>query len=181
MSTKPKTNGDKTSTKTVDVETITTLDDSRRKHLDALIRHIKLVQDASQLMGKRLIEAGDPEFAVILIANSLSHDKSKFHGIEWNHLVREENKELLQKALDQHYCTNEHHPEYWGGIADMPRIYIAEMVCDIYARSAEQGTDLRGWIKDVAVPKYNMTVRSKPYRIIKEFLDLLLEERFKKV
>ena len=178
MSTKPK-NSDADAD--ADAEPINTLDDNRRKHLDALIRHIKLVQDAAQLMGKRLIDAGEPEIAIILIANSLSHDKSKFHGIEWNHLVREEDNELLKKALDQHYCTNMHHPEYWGGIADMPRIYIAEMVCDIYARSAEQGTDLRGWIKDVAVPKYNMTVRSKPYRIIKEFLDLLLEEKFKKV
>jgi len=157
------------------------LNDSRRKHLSALIRHIKLVQDAAQLLGERLIDAGDPDFAIILIANSLKHDKSKFHGIEWDHLIRDESEELLLKALHQHYCTNEHHPEFWGDITDMPRIYIAEMVCDIYARSAEQGTDLRQWIKDVALDKYKMTVQSKPYRTIKEFTDLLLEEKFKKV
>jgi len=158
-----------------------TLDNSRRKHLSALIRHIKLVQDAAQLLSERLIDSGDPDFAIILIANSLNHDRSKFHGIEWDHLIRDETPELLKKALHQHYCTNEHHPEFWGDITDMPRIYIAEMVCDIYARSAEQGTDLRQWIKDVALSKYKITVQSKVYKTIKEFIDLLLEENFKKV
>ena len=152
------------------------------KHLKSLLRHIKNVQSAAELLGERLMEKGEVQLAINLIKTSMEHDQSKFHGIEWESLTRvEEDKELLKLSLKQHVEVNEHHPEHWGGIAEMPRLFIAEMVCDCFARSTEMGTDLRQWIKDVAMKKYEMTPRGKSYKIIKEFLDLLLDDPFGKV
>lgn len=61
----------------------------------------------------------------------------------------------------------------------MPSIYVAEMVCDWSARSHEQGNDLRDWIKDRGTKTFGMTVQSKIYKEIKNFVDLLLEPGFK--
>src|SRR5450755_1045681 len=94
-----------------------------QEHIDNLVRHIGLV-----------------------------HDASKFHGIEWEYLHKtgEVPADRLQLAVEHHRRTNEHHPEYWGGIDNMPEIFVAEMVCDWYARSQEFGTDLRVWIRGQA-------------------------------
>jgi hypothetical protein len=155
-------------------------DISDLNHLKSVIRHIKLVQDNAELLAERLIEKGEWEFAITLISNSLKHDSSKFHGIEWLDLRAPDksdpdHKEKLDRAWKQHVATNEHHPEFWGGIKDMPKIYIAEMVCDWKARSTEQGTGLREWIKNQAMEKYELTYQSKQYKWIKEFVDLLLD------
>ena len=56
-------------------------------------------------------------------------------------------------GIRHHAETNPHHPEYWHGIENMPKVYIAEMVCDWYARSNEFGSDLREWVKDKATKK----------------------------
>lgn len=156
-------------------------------HLESVLRHIKLVQAATQLLGKRLIESGETEFGRALIANGLKHDQSKFHGIEWDFLVRvskddDKANEYLQIAWRQHVETNEHHPEYWrgdNGISEMPRIFIAEMVCDWYARSQEMGTSLREWIKNDATKKYDMSLQGKTYKQVKFFVDMLLDPEFK--
>ena len=154
---------------------------SEEKHLKSLVRHIKIVQDAGQILGERLVDGGETEFGKILIANTLSHDQSKFFGVEWDYLRRGEDADSLSKAMNQHLSTNRHHPEYWGGINEMPRIYIAEMCCDIYSRSTEMGTDLRQWIKGDAVQKYDMSLQGKAYKTIKFFIDLLLDDTFGKV
>ena len=151
------------------------------KHLKSLLRHIKNVHEAAVLLGERLIEKGEVQFGINLIMNSLKHDQSKFKGIEWDYLVRDSDKEMLSKSHEQHVETNEHHPEYWGDINQMPRIYIAEMVCDMYARSTEMGTNLREYIKEQALPRYKVSPRGKVYKMIKEFLDLLLDEPFKEI
>jgi len=151
------------------------------KHLKSLVRHINIVQDAGQLLGERLIDQNECEFGKILIANTLSHDQSKFFGIEWDSLRRGEEPETLILALKQHLSTNKHHPEYWGGIDEIPRIFLSEMVCDWYARSTEMGTDIRKWVKEEAVEKYKMSLKGKTYKSIKYFLDMLLDDTFEKV
>tara|TARA_Y100000310_G_C20592612_1_gene768876 strand:+ start:198 stop:749 length:552 start_codon:yes stop_codon:yes gene_type:complete len=156
--------------------------DREAEHLEALLRHIKLVQDACLLLGQRLTKNGEVEFGKKLIADSLLHDNSKFYGIEWKYMRngdKEENKEMFMLAIEQHVTTNEHHPEHWGGLDSMPRIYVAEMVCDLYARSTEFGTDLRAYVKEVFLPKHNISVNSKKYKEMKYFIDLLLEKPFK--
>lgn len=155
------------------------LDDLKR--IRELLRHVKLVQEAAQRIGEALIEQGEARFGRELIANAMSHDQTKFRGIEWdcignrNSACTEEEKQL---AIVQHIKTNPHHPEYWDGIENMPKIYLHEMVCDWFARSVEFGTDLREWVKGNAVPKYNIRINSKPWKEIKKALDILLDQPF---
>jgi hypothetical protein len=152
------------------------------QHLDNLIRHIDLVRNACVLLGKRLIVQGRDDFGRLLIAKGFIHDASKFHGIEWDHLHAgcDTKKDKLKQAIKQHVQTNEHHPEYWGNIEQMPEIAIAEMTCDWFARSQEFGTGLRDWIRDEAMKKYKLKANGETYQKIMGFVDLLLENQFVK-
>jgi len=149
------------------------------RYLNAVVRHIKLVQDGAHKLGMALIERGETDLGRILIANSLIHDNSKFYGIEWECLHENATSDQLKLAHRQHVKTNAHHPEYWGGVDQMPRVYIAEMVCDWKARSDEFASDLRKWIKEEAFERFSIAPRGKVARQIKEFVDLLVEKPFK--
>lgn len=152
----------------------------RMKHLQSIMRHVENVQASAKLMSEKLMDRGEHDFARLLIANSMIHDNSKFYGIEWEFLLAsQQDEEKLKLAIRQHVKTNPHHPEYWGNIKDMPRIYVAEMVADWNARSMEFGTDLREWIKGKACDKFDMTTNTKVYKQIKDFVDLLLDPAFK--
>ena len=155
------------------------------EHLDNLIRHIKLVQDACVLLGKRIIDRGDKgdeEFGINLIAAGFIHDASKFKGIEWRYLHSGPDvpKDKIAEAVKQHVETNMHHPEYHGGIERMSELAIAEMVCDWYARAQEFGTDLRQWIDKEACKRYAIKRKSAKHSLIIEFVDLLLLSSFVK-
>lgn len=154
-----------------------------QRHLKFLIRHIDNVRQSCMLLGERLIERGDEQLGIALIANGHAHDCSKFYGSEWLYLRADlfdsDRKSLFDACQQHHVMTNPHHPEYWGSIHKMPTLYIAEMVCDWSARSHEMGNDLREWIREKATKKFNMKVQSKVYKEIKLFVDLLLEPKFK--
>ena len=156
---------------------------SCEQHLDNLVRHIDMVRQIGFLLGKRLMKKGRKDFGRLLIGKCYQHDASKFHGIEWKylHAGSDISKDDLEKAVKQLVETNSHHPEYWGGVQNMPEIAVAEMVCDWYARSQEFGTGLREWIKDVAIEKFNIDTRSDQYVWITRFVDILLEDSFLKV
>lgn len=151
-----------------------------QEHLDNLVRHIDLVRGACLLLGKRLTARGRQEFGRILIARGFEHDVSKFSGIEWDylHAGRDVPKEQLELAVRQHVRTNTHHPEYWGGVENMPEIAVAEMVCDWYARSQEFGTCLRDWIATQAVQKFQIDLEGEQYGWVEKFVSLLLEDQF---
>jgi len=153
---------------------------SAEDHLDNLVRHIELVRDAGLLLGKRLMHEGEADFGRLLIARVFVHDASKFFGAEWAFLHRGSAvpKDKLELAINQHQQTNEHHPEYWGGVDKMPDIAVAEMVCDWYARSQEFGTGLRDWIDEVAVPRFQIDKTAQQYKWIQKFVDVLLEDVF---
>ena len=160
------------------------------ERLSELNRHITNVQESAYLLTERLVKRGQDRDRVLahdLITNVQQHDHSKFNGIEWLYLhddvrdsgVTEADKKLNQNrfkmAWYQHVTTNEHHPEYWSGINNMPEVYIAEMVCDWKARSNEFGSDLREWIKTSATKRFGFKTAGKTYKKIKEFVDLLLD------
>lgn len=153
------------------------------KKVDALYRHIEEVQRNGRLLGERLIEAGHEALAVKLLQNILVHDQSKFAGIEWEYLLikpeTDEDRANLGAAIRHHNRTNPHHPEAWGGIKAMPSVYLAEMVCDWKARSAEFGASLAEWIEGAAAKRYEYTKRDKVYREIMMYTRLLLDEPFK--
>lgn len=146
--------------------------------IDKLLRHIQNVSGNCIVLGKKLIEQNEAELGNALIANGLIHDNSKFFGIERKNLGSDD-KEKQKLAIQQHNETNEHHPEFWGGIKQMPRIFVAEMVCDWKARSNEFGTDLRAWIETSAMQRFGFTKKDKVWKWINEFLNLLLDKPFK--
>jgi hypothetical protein len=152
------------------------------EHLDNLTRHIHLVRSACSMLGKRLVNAGRVEFGRNLIARGFAHDQSKFHGIEWDYLHQGDDidKTKLWDAIKQHVATNDHHPEFHGGIDNMPEIAIAEMCCDWYARSQEFGKDLREWIRKEAFKKYKFNYRTQEGKWVKNFVNLLLKDYFAK-
>lgn len=150
------------------------------EHVENLVRHIRLVQEATVLLGERLMAAGRKEFGRKVIACGFIHDASKFHGIEWDflHSGPDTPKANLEQAIRQHVTTNEHHPEHWGGINEMPELAIAEMCCDWLARAQEFGTGLREWIKNTAVDKYKIEPGSLAEKRINEFVAILLKDSF---
>lgn len=154
------------------------------EHLDNLIRHISLVREACILLGTRLIEKGEMDLGRQLIARGHIHDASKFSGIEWEylHVGDDIDKDMLKLAIKQHTSTNSHHPEYFAnGINGMSPLDLGEMVADCYARSQEFGTDIREWFKETAVDKYNISTHGKQWKLIQQYLDILLHNSFAKL
>lgn len=151
------------------------------KHIDSLVRHIQLVQAACLILGKRLIETGEENDGIILIQRGFVHDASKFKGIEAEYLHRGNDvpPDKLKEAIKQHVSTNDHHPEYWGGIEKMPPIAIREMVCDWLARAQEFGTGLMDWVEQKAIKKWNIDKSGNQYKLILEACNLLLKDSFK--
>lgn len=163
------------------------MDETVFQELQKLRRHIALVREATELLGSALINDGEESLGIRLIANGHIHDNSKFYGIEWDYLVVGQNtnspatEEQKKLAIIHHQTTNMHHPEYWGSIDKMSPLYIYEMVCDWYARSTEFGTDLREWIKEHGLQKYDISPHSKYNGMIKKSVDSLLQPAFKPI
>jgi hypothetical protein len=63
----------------------------------------------------------------------------------------------------------------------MNDLQLAEFCCDLKARSAEMGTDLKTYIKEVATERFGFTTNSKVYKRIIKFVNLILDEPFKSV
>jgi len=150
------------------------------EHLDNLIRHIRLVQEATVILGKKEIANGRASFAMKLIARGFEHDNTKFYGYEdlFLHRGNDSPKEQTMSAAMHHALSNDHHPEYWDGVENMPEIAVAEMVCDWYARSQSFGTSLREWINKTAINRFKINNKSQQWEWIQKFVDILLEDSF---
>lgn len=156
-------------------------DDEDIKHLHSVLRHIENVRDNCHLLGDRLVQKGEKDLGIDLIGLGLNHDVSKIHNrLEFKYLrnILKGTPEF-ELAAECHITSNAHHPEYWRDIKEMPRLYIAEMVCDWKSRSEEFGNDVREWIKDKASKKFGFSLSGQVYKDIKMFLDILLDEAFK--
>ena len=153
-----------------------------KERLRNLRRHLDNVRNACFLLAERLVdreEDGDYQLALRLVRNSLNHDRSKLEGLEWEFIHQKDDQVLLGIAARHHANVNAHHPEYWGGQSFMPPDAVAEMVCDWFARSQEMGTSLRQWIKDEAFKRYDIPPTGRVSKLVKGFVDLLLEPLFK--
>jgi len=154
-----------------------------------IARHIRNVEDNCLLLGEKLIERGEVDLGKQLIANGYVHDVSKFYGIEFENLSEsvgnredEVNAKLKLKLAIQHHClTNSHHPEFWNGIHNMPRVAVAEMCADWKARSEEFGTSVRDWIFEKAMKRWGFTEKDVVYKEIMEFVDLLCPKPFEQI
>lgn len=154
----------------------------------SITRHIRNVEDNCLILGERLIAQGEIDLGKQLVTNGFIHDASKFRGIEWDSIIPGlssedigDKKLKLKMAISNHNQTNPHHPEYWGEIERMPKVYIAEMVCDWKARSEEFGTSLRDWIDETATKRWSFDTDSKTYKEIMALVDLLCEKPFEQV
>lgn len=144
--------------------------------IESLLRHIQMVQNNCFLLAKRLLKEGKEELALELIKNGLQHDASKFESFEFKNLWSGEDK--FNEALRQHQITNEHHPEYWNSIHEMPDVYLAEMVCDVTARAQEFGTDVQYWMEMFGTKKYNFNMEDPVAEKIFGYFHLLLTKKF---
>ena len=155
--------------------------------LRAIIRHIKNVQDNCILLGESLINNGEIELGKQLIAHGFIHDASKFNGIEFDFIDPVVPKEDIVKlkfklAIYQHQKTNPHHVEFWNnGIKEMPSVYLAELVCDFKSRSEEFGTDIREYIKNIALPKWKISKEDLVYKEVIRFVDILCNKPFTEI
>lgn len=153
----------------------------------AIARHIRNVEDNCFLLGEKLILQGEIDLGKQLIANGYIHDASKFHGIEFEYLSSgnptEENAALkLKLAIHHHNTTNPHHVEFWSnGINDMPDVFLAEMVCDLKARSEEFGTALMDYIENQGLERWKITKDHEAYKKILRFVGLLCDKPFDKI
>lgn len=146
--------------------------------LDKICRHIDGVQENCRRLAEALILNGEHDFGRTLIAHAYIHDNSKFFGLEFEYLNQKENKEMLFSAVRQHQSVNPHHPEYWGGIHNMPRIYVAEMVADWLARSQEFGSSVMEWVEEKATVKFGFKMDDPVGKEITCFLNILCENTF---
>ena len=148
--------------------------------IDKLINHIRNVQDNALILGKKLIEKGDTLLGKRLIINSMSHDLSKFSGIEFDNLHKEAEKDDLKEAIYQHNSTNLHHPEASNGVANMDEVFICEFTCDTLARAQELASDYLDWLSNDAAKRYNFTTKSQFYKKVVKYYNLIIDNPFKK-
>ena len=154
------------------------LDEQQREEkLNALIRHVKKVEDNCNVLARRIMKT-DSKFAMQLIQRGRQHDVSKFNPYEFVHL--NSNDKLFRSALQQHHDKNSHHPEYYGSIFEMSALDIAEMVCDCLARSQEFGTDIKKWFFEEASKKYGYNKGDIVWTQIENYLNLVLNPTFDK-
>lgn len=102
------------------------------------LQNLGLTEDAEDLRQRAILHDNSKilnkdEF---LALTSIINDKSG---------LRNPNSQLSlfkQDAIELHWKNNEHHPEYWNNINDMPPRARREFVCDCCARSIQYGTKL---------------------------------------
>ncbi len=154
--------------------------DADMKHIENVLRHIDNVRRDCELLGNRLIDNGEFQLGLDLISLGLIHDYSKLKNQCEFLYLRDSwyGKPEFFAAFKSHITTNRHHPEAWNGIEEMPRVYVAEMVCDWKARSSEFGSDVMAWVKQQATEKFNFSKQGRVYKEIKEFFGILLDRAF---
>lgn len=139
--------------------------------------------------GQHILEVNNIiyRFCAGLTARALTHDASKLESPELEMFAEygpklkrlkygsDEYKEALEKmgpALDHHYRTNRHHPEFSKrGVDGMTLIDLIEMVCDWAAatKRMKDGGDLRESLKvnakrfDLSPQLVNIIFNSIPF------------------
>lgn len=149
--------------------------------IDKLIAHIRGVQDNCLILGKKLIEKGDFVLGRNLIVNSMSHDLTKFFGVEYEDLHKDAEKDDLKVAIHQHNSSNKHHIEFWGNAEKMEDVFIAEMVCDTVTRSQELAVNYLDWLTKEAPKRYKFSKKGKFLKKALYFYNLLIENPFKDI
>lgn len=142
--------------------------------------HIKYVYENCRLLAARYPE---------LIYRGKLHDISKYGEYEyipyiwmtWKYKMKNDGKVFeypsntletsVEMAVDHHYKSNRHHPEFHENSNDMTEIDIAEMVCDWYAMSMEFGDDVKKWAnKSIKRYRFNDDNAKLIYQFIEDLV-----------
>jgi len=111
-----------------------------------------------------------------LVENIMIHDRSKYSPEEWNGyrqwffpaIGEIKDKAKFDAAWKHHYEHNDHHPEYWKK-KDMPKVAIAELICDWEAMSRNfGGNPLEYFNRDKENKKKSMSENT--FRIVEKAL-----------
>jgi hypothetical protein len=132
-------------------------------------------------LAEKLMAKGECALARRLLQNAQAHDASKFSGIEWDYLTigNEARGSGLKQAIKHHQSCNPHHPEFWShGIAEMPLVYMYEMIGDLAARSNEMGTSVRDFVENQMPKKYNFPKNGDLHKELISILDTLVSKPF---
>lgn len=135
------------------------------------ILHKKIVLDKCLLLAEYFINNGNMDLGLNLIRRGVSHDNSKFSKDEFDKLVnittsnsekcfRDASVSLSEKerkAIEHHWKSNRHHPEYFNNSDDMTELDIIEMVCDWAARSEQYGTELLDFVQERQRNRFNFS------------------------
>ena len=151
------------------------------ERINSILQHMKMVESISQKLAKKLLPT-DRALALKLIKLGRTHDLSKFNSFEFQNLNREPwtSTANFERALRIHHKNNKHHPEYWDSIHDMPDEYVAEMVCDCFARSQQFGTSVTTWFKKKMTKIYDFKMTDPVGIKIQTYLNFLLDPIFTK-
>jgi hypothetical protein len=157
------------------------------KKIREISRHIRNVSDNCLILGEKMIERGEIDLGRNLIANGYAHDLSKFTGIEFEFMApgvkyEEENAKMkLKLAIHHHRQISPHHAEHWNGIENMPDVFLAEMLCDLKARSEEFGTSLMDYIDNEGLKQWQITKEAPIYKKMIGYVNLLYTKPFENI
>lgn len=134
--------------------------DYEKMFRDTII-HKSYVVKSCEKLAKYLENEGAVYHAKMLREKAKVHDDSKISCEDELHALsriindqttmydaKRQLSPIQKDAIKLHYKHNEHHPEHWDSLEDMPKIAILEMCCDWHARSTQKGTDFLGYVKE---------------------------------
>ena len=150
--------------------------ESELDRLEKIWSHIKNVQNNCYKLSRELVKEDRVDLARKLLQRAGRHDSSKFTDLEYYGMYSDD-KLIKEIAINHHRNVNEHHLDYHSSPLDMDDLDLAEMACDLKARSSEFGTDIKEYVRSFCESR-NISVNTKFYKSIVKFLNMILEEKF---
>lgn len=149
--------------------------------------HKQIVLDKCLLLAEYFIRNDNMELGLNLIRRGATHDNSKFSKEEFDKLVniissdtekcfrdaKTKLNETERKAIEHHWKSNRHHPEYFDNSDDMTELDIIEMVCDWAARSEQYGTNLIDFVKERQHNRFKFS--AELYNKIEMYCELIVK------
>lgn len=129
--------------------------------------HIGRVQKFGNIIAEKFYPVYGKEFSNNLIAACEQHDASKFSADERagqalicyhyanNLRPSEDDMVIMNDAWMHHKSVNDHHPEFFEDIHEMPLLALAHMAADWAAMTDELGGSLLEWYDKTVPAKYD--------------------------
>lgn len=105
------------------------------------LRHINCVNKYANMVGYSFPKHDIDKFEKDLYSSYVILSWCSFRNKE----IPAENQDNLKRAINKHYKSNKHHPEYWKDINDMDEGSLTEMCADWCSMSEEYGNNPLDW------------------------------------